>query len=391
MASITNELFAAYGAMLDGRPVTDFAALDLTVFNEQVATELRKLKSPDAAAVWAVSSLIWHNMYGWKKAKGQSDAVNAAGINPMYVNVKDFLKMPQAFGHLEHVVDALESKTLAGKVDPRLLEQFKVLIELGQTRVSQTREGNIERIEAHNALVLSQKPGLIPDHKKGKDEMSLLNNRIGIPVGLAEADVARLEALPALIEQAKALGIDPALHLQPSLLYAEVEGCTSSFCCFDYVMDGKKPSTVDKCNVFCAKDGEIYVLVIMRKNAQGIWCWALPGGFVDHKDFTDALALLNTKGWAITKENLDAATTALAAKRELDEEVEQKCPTLLDPRVVANPEKFFQLDNTTFELVSELSITKVRPFWEARLMFMYKEMTVGANISIYNEVSSIAL
>jgi len=386
MASIMNALFAAYGAMLDGRPVTDFAVLDLTVFNEQVATELSKLKNPDDAAVWAVSSLIWHNMYGWKKAKGQSDAVNAAGINPMYVNVKDFLKMPQAFGHLEHVVDALESKALAGKVDPRLLEQFKVIIQLGQTRVSQTREGNIERIKAHNTLVTEGKPSLISDHKKGKDEMVLSTRFIELPSGLAKADVARLEALPALIEQAKALGIDPALHLQPSLLYAEVEGCTSSFCCFDYIMDGKKPSTVDKCNVFCTKDGEIYVLVIMRKNAQGIWCWALPGGFVDHKDFTDALALLNTKGWAITKENLDAAITALAAKRELDEEVEQKCPTLLDPRVVANPEKFFQLDNTTFELASELSITKVRPFWEARLMFMYKEMTVGANISIYNEV-----
>lgn len=386
MASITNELFAAYGAMLDGRPVTDFAALDLTVFNEQVAAELRKLKRPDEAAVWAVSSLIWHNMYGWKKAKGQSDAVNAAGINPMYVNIKDFLTMPQAFGHLEHVVDALKSEALAGKVDPRLLVQFKVLIYLGQARVSQIREGNINRIEAHNALVLSQKPGLIPDHKKGKDEMSLLYNRIGIPVGLGEADVNRLEVLPTLIKQAKDLGIDPALHLQPSLLYAEVEGCTSPFCCFDYVMDNKKPSTVDKCNVFCTKDGEIYVLVIMRKNAQGIWCWALPGGFVDHDDYLKALALLNTKGWAITKENLDAATTALAAKRELDEEVEQKCSTLLDSRVVANPEKFFQLDNTTFELVSELSITKVRPFWEARLMFMYKEMTVGVNISIYNEV-----
>lgn len=382
----TGALYAVYGAMREGISIP--IPTDLGVFNEQVSAAMKIHPNIDIYGKWAVSSLIWLNMYGWKKAKGQSDAVNAAGVNPMYLDYEYLLTMPGAFNHSEHIIDALKADHLIQSVDLAVLKQLEIVCELSKTRVVIIRQGVIDRIKAHNALVSEGKPGLIADHVKGKDSMVLSTRLIELPSGLSKADKDLLNSLPELIKRAQDLKIDVCIHLQWSLITDEIDGCVSPYCCFDYINGNKKASTVDKLNVFRTKD-KVHILVIMRKNAQGIWCWALPGGFVDHKDFTDALALLKAKGRAVTKESLDAATTSLAAKRELEEEVglDDSNSAPIDPRVVENPEKFFQLDNITFELVGELLITKVRPFWEARLMFLFKEMTVGVNISFYSEAA----
>lgn len=382
---IPNALFEVYGAKKNQFPE------NMNLFNEQVAAALKSIPGIDIYGEWAVSSLIWLNMYGWKKAIPQDDAINDARINPIYIDVTHFLIIPQAFNHLAHVIDALNAKILSGNVSTVLIEKLKLISMLAQIRVVIIRDGVIIRINAHNALVEAGKPGLIDDHVvKGKVILQLSTMKIDLPSGLSKKDTDLLGSLPTLLIQCEQHKIDPYIHLQPSLINAEVNGCTSSFCCTKFIECGKKPntvSTVDKLNVFVTKDGKIYILVIMRKNAQGIWCWALPGGFVDQQDTINAIAALKAKAIDLTPESLADITTTIAAEREFKEEVGHKeCNFPIDPRVFKDPENFFQLGKHVFEMVDQISITQPRPHWEARLMFIFGEMTVGVNISIFNEI-----
>jgi ADP-ribose pyrophosphatase YjhB (NUDIX family) len=380
-------LFKVFGAKYNGRNITFLASLDLTEFIKQAKIEIEKIIGIDIYGEWTVSALIWLNIFGWKKANAQSDAKNAAGINPMYLNIFYLLLIPQAFCHLQHVIDALKADILFSSVDLDLLNKLEVIKELGETRVALIRQGVIARVNEHNALVASGKPALFTSHKNKKGEvvMDFSAMEIKLPSGLSEIDEALIKALPELVKKAQDLGVDANIHLQFSLISAEVEGCTSPFCLFDFIDGKKNPSAADKVNLFLTKDGEISVLVIMRKNAQGYWCWAVAGGFVDLEDSIKAVELLKAKGLEVTTENVAKETTDHAANREMDEEVGHSIPTLIDPRIMENPKKFFQLDEIIFEKIGEISITKIRLSWEARLMFLFKEMTVGVNISIYIE------
>ena len=98
-------------------------------------------------------------------------------------------------------------------------------------------------------------------------------------------------SLPELVEQAKALGVDPAVYLDESTDADDVEQCTNSWCLNQNAARGKAS---DNIIVITDLDGVDWFVLIERQNGPGRAQAAWAGGFVD-KDETFTEAALREK------------------------------------------------------------------------------------------------